>query len=88
MAARSRSAIVSPVSALILEMRYLIPPELDAHRLLLVRRKDLDRVAAHSERAALERNVVSPVLNANQRAENIVAVGFLPLGERHHLLAV
>ena len=34
-----------------------VAPHFHAHRLLLVRREDLDRVAAHAERAALEGDV-------------------------------
>ena len=66
----------------------LVAPELDAHPLLLVRRKDLDRVAAHAERAALERDVVAVVLDLHERAQDVVAVHALALRERHHLLAI
>ncbi len=57
----------------------LVAPHLDADALLLVRRKDLDGVAAHAERAALERDVVAAVLNAHERAENVVALDRLAL---------
>ena len=51
----------------------LVAPHLDANALLLVRREDLDRVAAHAERAALERDVVAAVLDAHERAQDVVA---------------
>src|SRR5262249_49285280 len=66
----------------------LVAPHLDAHALLLVRRKDLDRVAAHAERATVERDVVAPVLNANQGTQDVVAIDLLSLCERDHLLAI
>ena len=44
----------------------LVAPELDADGLLVVGRKDLDRVAAHPERAPLERHVVAAVLDPHQ----------------------
>ena len=57
----------------------LVAPHLDAHALLFVRREDLDRVAAHAERAALERDVVAGVLDPHERAQNVVAVDALAL---------
>ena len=66
----------------------LVSPHLDAHALLLVSRKDLDGVTAHSECAALERNVVSAVLDLHEGAQNLVANDALALRERDHLLLV
>ena len=41
--------------------------------LLLVRREDLDDVAAHAERAAVEVDVVALVLDVDEHAEQLVA---------------
>src|SRR6185312_13565796 len=65
-----------------------IAPHLDADALLLVRREDLDRVTANAERAALERDVVARVLNADQRAQNVVAAAHFAALDLHHPLAV
>ena len=46
----------------------LVAPELDADGLLRVGGKDLDRVAAHAERALLEGDVVAAVLDADELA--------------------
>ena len=48
---------------------------------LVMRREDLDRVAAHAEGAALEIAVVAPVLQLNQFRQQIAAVEALALGE-------
>jgi len=67
---------------------YLVAPHLDAHALFLVSRKDLDGVTAHSECAALERDVVSAVLDLHEGAQNLVARDALALSKRDHLLLV
>src|SRR5262249_31747860 len=61
----------------------LVPPHLDAHTLLFIGRKDLDRVAAHAEGPTLERDVVASVLNAHQRAQDVVAIDTLAARQRH-----
>ena len=62
----------------------LVSEHLNPHGLLFVRRKDLDRIAAHAKGAPVERDVVSPVLNLHERAENVVASDLLPAVQRHH----
>ena len=47
-------------------------------RVLLVRREDLDDVAAHAERAAVEVDVVALVLDVDERPEKRVALELLP----------
>src|SRR6185312_9449922 len=66
----------------------LVAPHLDANALLLVCREDLDGVAAYPERAALERNVVARVLDADPRAQDVVAAAHFPAFDLHHPLAV
>jgi hypothetical protein len=44
----------------------LIAEHLDAYRMLLVHRKHLDGVAAHSESAALKGDVVARVLDVHE----------------------
>ena len=51
----------------------LVAEELDAHGELLIRRDDLDGVAAHPERAAGERHVVAGVLHVDQQPQQPVA---------------
>ena len=52
-----------------------VAEELDAHRArFLVRREDLDDVAAHAERAAVKVEVVALVLDVDQLAQHLVAV--------------
>ncbi len=55
----------------------LVPEELDPHGKLLVLRDDLDRVAAHPERAAGERHVVAGVLHLHEAQQQLVAVDLL-----------
>ena len=62
----------------------LIAEQLDADRILLVHRDDLDRVAAHSEVAAREVDVVAVVLHRDELADERVAVVLLPYLQRHH----
>ena len=52
----------------------LVPEELDPDRELFVDRDDLDRVAAHPERAAGEGEVVAGVLHADEPAQQVVAL--------------
>ena len=47
----------------------LIAPEFDPYRLLVVRREDFDRIAAHAERAALEADIVALILNSDEIGE-------------------
>jgi hypothetical protein len=49
------------------------PKSSTPHGLLFVGREDLDRVAAHAEGAALERDVVAPVLDATSALQDVVA---------------
>ncbi len=66
----------------------LVAPQLDADPLLLVRRKNLDRVAANAKRSALECNVVSAILDLHERTQDVVARNLLALNQRDHLLAI
>ena len=50
-------------------------------RLVLVRREDLDHVAAHAERAAVEVDVVALVLDVDQLPQELVAPELLALLE-------
>ena len=52
----------------------LVAEELDAEGELLVRRDDLHGVAAHPERAAVERQVVAGVLHIDERAQQRIAL--------------
>src|SRR3954467_14722379 len=49
----------------------LVAPHLNPNALLFVGWQDLDGVAAHAERAALEAHVVAGVLDLYQRAQNV-----------------
>jgi hypothetical protein len=60
----------------------LVAEELNAQPLLLIRRIDLDDVAADAERAAAEILVVAFVLNLHQLAQHLVAADPLPAFER------
>src|ERR1051325_28521 len=64
-----------------------VAPKLDANPLLFVRRKNLDRVAAHPKRSPIEGDVVAMILDHHQRAENVVARNLLSLFARDHLRA-
>ncbi len=61
----------------------LVAEQTDPKRLLVVRRKHLDDVAAHAERAAPELDVVPLVLNLHQAPEDLFALDSLPPLERH-----
>ncbi len=50
-----------------------VAPELDAVRLLHVRRKDLDGIAAHAEGALLEARIVAAVLDAHEVGQDGIA---------------
>ena len=62
----------------------LVAEQLDADRVLLVHRDDLDRVAAHSEVAAREVDVVAVVLHRDELADERVAVVPLADLQRDH----
>ncbi len=63
----------------------VVAEQADAQRRLLVRRIDLDDVAAHAEGAAPELVVVALVLDLDQLAQNLVAVHALaPLERQDH----
>ena len=66
----------------------LVAPHLDANALLLVRREDLDCIAAHTERSALKGDIVTTILNSHEGAQNLVAGDALTLREGDHLLLV
>ena len=55
----------------------LVAEELDAHRPLLVGREHLDRVAAHAELVAGEREVVALVLQLDEPAQDRALVALL-----------
>ena len=65
-----------------------VAEHLDAHRELFVLRDDLDGVAAHSERAAGERDVVAGVLDLDQLAKQLVALDLLAHLEPDHAVDV
>ena len=67
----------------VVERLDLVAEELDADRELLVRGDDLDGVAAHPERAAVERQVVAGVLHVDQRAQQGVALHLVADRELH-----
>ena len=62
----------------------LVAEHLDADRVLLVHRDDLDRVAAHAEVAAREVDVVAVVLHRDELADERVAVVALAHLQRDH----
>ena len=62
---------------------YLVPPEVDAHRVVRIGREHVERVAAHAERAALELVVVAVVLDVDQLVDDVVAVHLLLLVHEH-----
>src|SRR5687768_616781 len=64
----------------------LVAPELDANALLLVGRENLDGVTPNAERATIEADVVAVVLNADERAQDLVPRDGLPLLEINHPL--
>ena len=66
----------------------LLAEELDAIGELFVAGLKLDDVAAHAERAALEVDVVSAVLQVDQLAQHFVAIGFDVFAYRQHAVAV
>ena len=62
----------------VVELLHLVAEELDPDRQLLVRRDDLQRVAADPERAAVEGQVVARVLDVDQPPQQLVALDLLP----------
>ena len=65
-----------------------IAEEFDAVGEFLVGRMELDDVAAHAEGAALEVDVVAGVLQIDQLAEHLVAVGLHVLADGQHAALV
>ena len=61
----------------------LVPPELDAHRVVGVRRKHVQRVAPHAEGAALLLVVVAVVLDVDELVDDLVAIHLLLLVDEH-----
>ena len=66
----------------------LVAEELDAQGDLLVGGEDLERVAAHAERAAHEGHVVAVVLDVDQMAHDLVAPRLTAAAERDDRLRV
>src|SRR5262249_32708597 len=62
----------------------LVAPELDAHTLLLVRWQNLDRVSPDAERSPLERHIVAAILNADERAQDVIPRNGLALLQADH----
>ena len=62
----------------VVELLHLVTEQLDPDRQLLVRRDDLQRVAADPEGAPVEGHVVAGVLDVDQPAQQLVAVELLP----------
>ena len=58
---------------------HFVAPQLDAIGVIVVRRIDLDHVAAHAKSAAREIVVVALVQNLHQLRDNLVARNLLPL---------
>src|SRR5438132_338394 len=51
----------------------LLAPHLDAHSLLFIGRQNLDGITTDAERPAIERDVVARILDADERAQDVVA---------------
>ncbi len=66
----------------------LVAEQLDAHRRLLVRRVDLDDVAAHPKLAPHQIEVVSLVLHVDQAAQQLPLIDRLPHPHRQQLAGV
>ncbi len=62
----------------------LVPPELDPQGVFLVRRPDLDAIAADAELGPLKLDVVPLVLHVDQLAEHLVAIDLLPAPQADH----
>ena len=60
-----------------------IAPEFHAHRIVGIRRKHIERVAAHAKGSALEFIIVAVVLDIDELMNHIVALGWLFLIEKH-----
>ena len=65
----------------VLQALDLVAEQQRPERRLLVGREDLQRVAAHAERAAPERRVVAVVLEGDELAQQLVAVDVAALDE-------
>ena len=61
----------------------LVPPELDAHRVVGVGREHVQRVAPHAEGAALLLVVVAVVLDIDELMDDLVAIHLLLLVDEH-----
>ena len=61
----------------------LVPPELDAHRMVGVGREHIQRVTPHAEGAALLLVVVAVVLDVDELVDDLVAVHLLLLVDEH-----
>ena len=61
----------------------LVAPELDADRMVGVRREHIERIAAHAERAALLLVVVAVVLDIDELMDDLVAIHVLLLVHEH-----
>ena len=70
----------------VLQALDLVAEQHGPERRLLVGREDLQRVAAHAERAAAERRVVAVVLEVDELAQQLVAVDLAALDD--HLAVV
>jgi hypothetical protein len=66
------------------QLVHLVAEQLDPDGRVLVRRIDLDDVAAHAEGAAGELVVVALVLDLDELAQDLLAVDPLPALERQH----
>ena len=60
-----------------------IAPEFHAHRIVGVRRKHIERVAAHTEGSTLEFIIVAIILDIDKLVNHIVALSGLFLIEKH-----
>ena len=65
-----------------------VPPQLDANRLLLVRREDFNGVTPHAKRAPLQYGVVPRVSDANQLLENRIPGSLVTDVDRDHEVAI
>ena len=61
----------------------LIAPELNANRIVRIRREYVQRIAAHTERTAFELVIVAVVLDVYQAVYDLVAVHFLLFIKEH-----
>src|SRR5271165_3776837 len=66
------------------ERRNLIAPQFEAVGHVVVRREDLDDIAAHAKRAAPEVAVRALVEDVDQAARNVFALDLLAFFQKHH----